>query len=158
MGFSNVIKARRSTSGPSELGLQMSYFSRLIPSRSEPRDHAHDTAQLGMDAKHRRLECLSCRVKRLLALRRDEELNQPPSGDWRQHPHAKRRRILRQIQQQGSNESIRQIIRHVDVVALDVYLPTLVLRAAGCYARGSFYCKVNRLHKERPILNVMVAY
>src|ERR1700733_7484313 len=111
-----------------------------------------------MDAKHRRLKGLSCRVKRLLALWRDQDPNQSPAVDWRQYPHPKRRRILRHIQQQGSNESIRQIIRQVDVVALEVNLAILVRCAAGRYTGSGFHGKVDGLQKERAFLHVMVTY
>src|ERR1700677_3058069 len=107
-----------------------------------------------MDAKHSPLEGLSCRVKRLLALRRDQEPNQPPAADWRQHPHPKRRRIVRHIQQQRSNEAIRKVIRQIHVLALDVYLAILVCYAAGRYAGSCFYDKVDGLHEKRPSLYV----
>src|ERR1039458_9360120 len=111
-----------------------------------------------MDAKHRRLEGLSCRVKRLLALRRDQDPNQSPTAEWRQYPHPKRRRIVRHILQQRSNEPIRQVIRQVHVLAFDVYLAILVRCASGRYAGSGFYRKVDGFRKERAFLYVMVAY
>jgi hypothetical protein len=111
-----------------------------------------------MDAKHSRLKSLSSGVKRLLALRRDQKSNQSTAGDWRQHPQAERGRILRRIQQQGPNESIRQIIRQVNAVALDMYVAILVRCAAGRYAGSRFHSKIDLLRKERPFLYVMIAY
>ena len=83
-----------------------------------------------MNAKHRRLKRLSRFLKGLLALRRDQDPNQPAAEDRRQYPNPKRRRIGRHIQQQRSDESIRHVIRQVDVLAFDVYLAILVRCAA----------------------------
>ena len=46
----------------------------------------------------------------------------------------------------------------IHVLGLDVYLAILICCAAGRYAGSGFYGKVDRLHKERPFLYVMVAY
>jgi hypothetical protein len=97
-------------------------------------------------------------VKRLLALRRDQDPHQSAAADWRQNPYPKRCGIVRHIQQQRSNEPIRQVIPQVHVLALDVYLAILICCAAGRYAGSGFYGKVDGLHKERPFLYVMVAY
>src|SRR5277367_3376826 len=102
-----------------------------------------------MDAKHRRLEGLSCRAKRLLALPRYQETNQSPTADWCQHPHPKRRRILRHVQQQRPNKFIRQIVWQVNVVGLDLDVAILIRCAAGHYASSSFNRKVDGLHTER---------
>jgi hypothetical protein len=74
------------------------------------------------------------------------------------YPHPKRRRIVRHIQQQRSNEPIRQVIRQVHVFALDMYLAILVRCAAGRYAGSGFHRKVDGLRKEWPLLYVLVAY
>jgi hypothetical protein len=65
---------------------------------------------------------------------------------------------VRHVQQQCPNEAIRQVIRQVHVLALDVYLAILAYCAAGHYAGSGFYRKVDGLCKERPFLYVMVAY
>jgi hypothetical protein len=65
---------------------------------------------------------------------------------------------VRNIQQQSSNEPIRQIIRQLHVLAFDVYVAILVRCAAGRYAGSSFHREVDGLRKERPLLYVMVAY